>query len=383
MMKTFKTECFPTEDQKKIIEINFGLRRFYFNTSIVYFRKKYGKDLKQFAREITKKEIMLLRKELFRAKYHDKVKLGPSVILDSAMEDVQFAINSLKKKGKVIELRKKAYSNTCRYYRKTDTVFKYQNNSKYISLVRMKNLKMAEPIRWNDPDIRTLTIKKQANRYFVSISCEIPDKPKNINQNRHLGMDWGIKTYFTGYDGKNILEVDFDKDILKKLDKRLKKCNQSLFRKIKGSKNYAKAIIKRQKAYLDFVNYRRDFIYQVVKELDNMYDSVTLENLNMRFVTSNKNLSKAAHTKPYYLFKITLINKFLETGKNVYLVPKTYPSTQTCNKCGYIKTGDNKMKLGEHTYICPICGNKEDRDVNAAMNIYSYRNLEMATIEEE
>ena len=383
MIKTFKTECFPTEDQKKIIEINFGLRRFYFNTSIVYFRKKYGKDLKEHANEITKKEIMSLRKELFRSKYKEKVKLGPSVILDTTMEDVQFAINSLKKKGKTIELRKKAYSNTCRYFRKTHTSFRYENNSKYIDTIRLTRLKIAEPIRWNDPDIRTLTIKKQANRYFINITCEIPNKPKSINHNRHAGLDWGLKTYSTGYDGENILEVNFDEKILKKLDKKLSRCNKSLFKKVEGSKNYAKAIIKRQQAYLDFVNYRHDFIYKTVKELDEMYDSITLEGLGMRFVTSNKRLAKRGHQKPYYLFKITLINKFMETGKEVYLVPRNYPSTQTCNACGYIKKGNEKMKLGQHTYKCPSCGNIADRDENAAMNLYSYRNLEIATVDDE
>ena len=382
MVKTFKTECFPTEDQKIIIETNFGLRRFYFNMSIIYFKKKYGEDLKEFAKVITKKEIMQLRKELFRAKYKDKVKLGPSVILDTTMEDVQFAINSLNKKGKFIELRKKKNSNTCRYFRKDPTSFRYENDSKYISTVRLTNLKMAEPIRWNDPDIRTITIKKKAGRYFVSITCNISEKPKNINQNRHIGLDWGLTTYFTGYDGKNVLEVNFDEKILKKLDKKIKRRRQSLSKKVSGSKNYAKAIVKLQQAYLDFVNYRHDFVYQVVKEMDNLYDTVTLENLGMRFVTSNRRLAKRASQKPYYLFKVALINKFNDTGKIVYLVPRTYPSTQTCNACGYVKKGEEKMKLGEHTYHCPSCGNIEDRDANAELNLYSSRNLEIAIIEE-
>ena len=64
------------------------------------------------------------------------------------------------------------------------------------------------------------------------------------------------------------------------------------------------------------------------------------------------------------------------------MVPKSYPSTQTCNSCGYVKKDKEKMKLGEHTYVCPSCGVSVDRDLNAAMNIYSYRNLEEASIED-
>ena len=91
---------------------------------------------------------------------------------------------------------------------------------------------------------------------------------------------------------------------------------------------------KLQQAYLDFVNYRYDFIHQVVHEINLAYDSVTLENLNMNFPRKNKRLSAAVRRKPYYLLKIALINKFKQYGKKVYLVGTSYPSTQTCYECG-------------------------------------------------
>lgn len=381
MVKSFKTECFPNQEQRNIIETNFGMRRFFFNETIKYLLAKYG-DLKENARNITQKEIFALRKDLFRTQHKAQTALSPSVILDTTLEDVLHAINSLKKKGKFIEYRTKKTSNTCRYFRKTITSFRYESGSKYITTIKLKDLKMAEPIRWDNPDIRTLTIKKQANRYFISITCNIPDRDPVPNLNRTVGLDWGCKTYFTGYDGTHTLEVNFDEKILKQLDKRINKCQRHLSKKQEGSKNYEVAIAKLQQAYLDFNNYRQDFIYKVVKELNDDYDTVVLEDLGMRFVTSNRRLAKRAAQKPYYLFKVNIIHKFSEYGKKVYMVPKNYPSTQTCNSCGYVKKDKEKMKLGEHTYVCPSCGISVDRDLNAAMNIYSYRNLEEASIED-
>jgi putative transposase len=382
MILTHKTECYPNTEQIKIIETNFGLRRFFFNKTISLLKNKYG-DLKANKKLITKKEVMEMRKTVFRSKYKDLTALAPSVILNSTMEDVLFALDSLWKKGKQISLRKKKFSNTCRYQRATPSSFRYLNKSKYISTIKLNNLKLAESLRWDvdsSKDIKTITIKKEANRYFISISVELPNNPVSVSQNRHLGIDWGIKTYLTMFDGTDFYKEDFDKNILLKLDKKIAKYQKSLARKVRFSKNWLKAKTKLGQAYLDFTNYRLDLIRKAADYLDKHFDSVTLEDLGMKFVTSNKKLAKKALQKPFYLFKITLINKFKQTGKLVFNVPRNYPSTQTCNVCGFVKTGELKMKLGEELYVCDSCEHEEDRDFNAAINLYNYKDAELAVI---
>jgi len=380
MIITHKTECFPNLKQVKSLEINFGIRRFFFNKTIMTLKHKYN-DLKENRSLIKKKEIMEMRRSVFRDNYTHFTSLAPSHILDTTMEDVMFALNSLWKKGTDITLRKKKISNTCRYGNSSPRgSFRYENGSKYISLPKLPNLKLAESLRWDNAKIKLVTVKKEAERYFISITCEIPDRPKNINHNRHLGIDWGISTYLTCYDGKNIYKADFDEKILKNLDRKIATNQKSLNRKKMFSNNWLKAKTKLQQTYLNFNNYRLDEIKKWVLKFDHEFDSVTLENLGMKFVTSNRRLAHKAKQKPFYLFKGTLINKFLQTGKSVYLVPKNYPSTQTCNFCGYIKTGEEKMKLGEKTYTCPSCKKICDRDENAAKNLWAYRNLELATI---
>jgi len=382
MIITHKTECYPNQEQRQIIEQNFGMRRFFFNKSIIYFKKKYG-NLKENKKFITRKELLSLGKNLFRSKHKELTKSCPSVILDTALQDVQAAFDSLWKKGKQIDLRKKKSSNTCRWHRKNETSFRYENGSKYISTTRLENLKLAESLRWNNADIKLITIKKFANRFFISITCKIDDYTKqNKKENDHLSIDWGIKTYLTVYNGLEFFKVDFNPRILNKLDKNIAKYQKKISRKQLKSNNFKKVTTKLQQAYLDFDNYRFDFIKQVVNNINVYYDSVTIENLGMSFVTRNKKLAHKAKQKPFYLFKKALIDKFNQFGKFVYEVSKTFPSTQTCSNCGHIKTGKNKMKLGESSYHCPKCKKIFNRDENACINLYQQQlcNLDVATI---
>ena len=391
MMITHKTEIFPNQEQVKQIEINFGMRRFFFNKTIMFLKHKYG-DLKENKKLIKKKELMEYRKTVFRTKYKWLVKKTTCHVLNTSIEDVLFALGSLKRKGKDILLRKKKYSNTFRIGRcgtRSDggcySFNLHPDNKALIRLPKMGYVEMAEELRWEElpKTIRTVTVKKEANRYFIAITCEVPDPPPLPKTNKSLGIDWGVRQYITGFDGDGIVTADFDNGKLKRLDKRVARLNKRLARGKQFSKNFAKVKTKLQQAYLKFVNYRYDFIYKIVHEINLSYDSVTLENLNMSFPKRNKRLAAAVRRKPYYLLKIALINKFKQYGKNVYLVGTSFPSTQTCYKCGHVKKGEEKMKLGEHTYRCSNkkCNHVDGRDENAAKNLWACKEVTLATIE--
>ena len=391
MFLAHKTEIFPDSEQVKQIEINFGLRRFFFNKTIMTLKHKYG-DLKENKKLIKKKELMEWRKTLFRAKYKWLVEKTSTHVLDTTIEDVQFALNSLWRKGRDIKLRKKKYTNTFRIHRcgpKPDgsvTSFKIHPEDKsLIRLPKMGYIRMAEELRWEDhPEtIRTVTVKKEANRYFIAITCEIPNPKPLPKTNKSLGIDWGVKRFVTTFDGESVSEADFDKGELDKLDKRIAQLNKRLGRCVQYSKNWHKVKNKLQQAHLNFVNYRHNFIHELVNEIVLAYDSVTIENLSMAFVTGNRYLSNSARRKPYYLLKNALINKFNQYGKKVYLVSRNYPSTQTCYNCGYVKRGEEKLEVGVRTYHCNHCGHIDGRDDNAAKNLWACRDVVEATIDDE
>lgn len=392
MILTHKTEIFPTSEQVKQIEINFGMRRFFFNKIIMALKHKYG-NLKENNKLIKKSELMEYRSKVLRVKYKWLTEKTSSHVLNTSIEDVQSALDSLKRKGRDIKLRKKKESNTFRIHRSAvrpdgscASIVPHPENKALIRLPKLGYLEMAEELRWeNHPEtIRVVTVKKEANRYFIAITCEIPDPPPLKKTNKSLGIDWGLKTYITAFDGDETFTADFDNRKIKRLDKRVARFNKRLARCVLNSKNFMKVKTKLQQAHLNFVNYRYDFIKKLVHEINLSYDSVTLENLNMDFPKKNRRLSNAVRRKPYYLLKVALINKFKQYGKHIYLVGKTFPSTQTCYKCKHVKKGEEKMKRGERTYRCSNknCGHVDDRDENAAKNLWACKDVTIATIEQ-
>lgn len=393
MMLTHKTECFPSEAHKQFFERCFGMRRFFFNVSITELKRRYNRNLKENVKQIKTKEIMALRKDLILTKYRELKLTVPDQILYTTMEDVVFSIDSLRRKGKDVKLRKKKESNTFRICKGGGvTTFWYESGEKYIGLPQfikygLPKLKLAEPIRWENPNIRTVTIKKEAGRYWIAVTCEVDDSlfPRPKNQNRAIGLDWGVKTYITAYDGREVFEADFDMVRLSKLDLKMRRAHKGLLRKVKYSKNWEKARTKLQQAYLNLNNYRYAEIDGIVKDIVDNYDVVIMESLKATFFSKNRKLSRLVALKPPYLLKMKLLNKLRQQGKKLYVVPSGFPSTQICNACGYRKVGDEKMELGEHIYRCnnKDCNHVDDRDVNAAKNIYSCRNLEEVTTLED
>ena len=91
-----------------------------------------------------------------------------------------------------------------------------------------------------------------------------------------------------------------------------------------------------------------------------------MEDLNVHGMLRNHHLAKAIQEVGFCKFKETLVNKALVNDKQVVFIDRFYPSSKTCSVCGYKK---RDLRLSDREWICPNCGMKHDRDINAAMNI--------------
>jgi putative transposase len=406
---TQKVEIFPElievnrksqlVNQKDLIERMFGMRRFFFNRALIELKTVFGPEftIKHSDKKPNKNFIMSLRKDLFRdtPKYKALLDTVPFHIMDNALEDLKQAVYSCKskmkwKKGKGLDktnknrlrkgkipilntilLRKKKNSNTCRIHRcGYNKGIRVENQ--YLILPHLKGIKISNPLRWNGT-IKSVTLTKAGIRYFASITMEVSDEEikKYEKTNKHIAFDWGIKTFMTGYDGKDILNLEFDKEKLKGFNSNIARKQKSLSSKRRFSKAWSKAKTKLEYAYMRRENYQDDSIKIFVNYLAQHYDSITLEDLSMGFVMKNRKLARSATQHPYYKFKIFAYNKFKQTDKKVYLVPHTFPSSQICSSCGHQLKNDEKLKLGNDTYNCPNCNSIHNRDENAAINIYN------------
>ena len=214
-------------------------------------------------------------------------------------------------------------------------------------------------------NIRSATLSKtKSGNYFLSILIEMEDTElkKFEHTNKQVGIDLGVKDFVITSDG----EVFENKHFFKKEEKRIKKLQRQLSKKVKGSNNRKKAQVRIAKLFERITNKKDAYIHYAVNELLTYFDTIFMEDLNVQGMIRNHHLAKAIQEVGFYKFKETLVNKALVNDKQVVFIDRFYPSSKTCSVCGYVYKG---LTLAEREWTCPVCGGHHDRDLNAAMNI--------------
>ena len=214
-------------------------------------------------------------------------------------------------------------------------------------------------------NIRSATLSKtKSGNYFLSILIEMEDTElkKFEHTNKQVGIDLGVKDFVITSDG----EVFENKHFFKKEEKRIKKLQRQLSKKVKGSNNRKKAQVRIAKLFERITNKKDAYIHYAVNELLTYFDTIFMEDLNVQGMIRNHHLAKAIQEVGFYKFKETLVNKALVNDKQVVFIDRFYPSSKTCSVCGYVY---KNLTLAEREWTCPICGGHHDRDLNAAMNI--------------
>ena len=143
--------------------------------------------------------------------------------------------------------------------------------------------------------------------------------------------------------------------------------NYYLSRKEKGSKNYYKCKQKINVLYTKLKNARKYYLHKVTKEITDRYDIIISEAFKTKQMIERKKLSKEITDASFFEIIRPKNNKSEEKGKKFYQINEYYDSSQICSRC---ENEDKKYKdLKEREYRCNVCHNKEDRDVNASINI--------------
>ena len=225
--------------------------------------------------------------------------------------------------------------------------------------------------------IKSGTISKIADRYFLSLIMEVEDAVKATNTSSEgLGVDLGIKDTAICSNGKVFKNINKTKK-LKKLKKKLKREQRKISRsveysksekiKLKECKNFNKKKLKVQKLFYRLNCIRDDYNNKIVDEITRAkVKYITIENLKVSNMMKNKHLSKVIQEQNFYAIRTKLINKCKERNIELRLVDTFYPSSKTCSCCGEIK---KDLKLNDRIYKCCNCGLEIDRDYNASINL--------------
>jgi putative transposase len=234
--------------------------------------------------------------------------------------------------------------------------------------IRIPNLgwvRMRESLRFAGKIISAV-ISRVADRWFVSITVETPEcvKPK-VRKQAVVGVDLGVSAMATLSTGEKIVGPKPHKTLLS----RLKTAAKSLSRKVKGSRNRAKAKIKLSRLHARIANIRLDATHKFTTELVNRFQVICIEDLNVRGMVKNRCLSRAISDMGFREIRRQLEYKASRNGMQLVIAERYFPSSKTCSKCQHVL---EELPLSIREWTCPICKTIHDRDVNAARNLAAY-----------
>lgn len=244
----------------------------------------------------------------------------------------------------------------------TNDQFKIED--RHINIPRLGKVRMREALRYPGK-ILSATISRIADRWFVSVTIETPDTPKQKQPQKVVGIDLGASTMATLSTGEKIAGPKPHKILLR----RLKQLSKALSRKVKGSKNRAKAKIKLARQHARITNIRLDAIHKFTTALVKSFHTICIEDLDVRKMTKNRRLARSIADIGFHEVARQLEYKAARNGNKLVIANRFFPSSKTCSECGYIL---EELSLSTRCWTCPCCGKTHDRDVNAAKNLAAY-----------
>ena len=376
MYKALKIELKLTNEQKIQVNKTIGVERFIYNEYIKYNQEQYELGNKFVSANDFSKYI----NNVYLPNNPDK-KWIKDVSSKSAKQAMTYGEQAFKRFFKGLSsfpvFKKKGKNELGAYFVKNNKKdFEFYRHKIKIPTLKFVRVKEYGYIPKN-AIIKSGTITKIADRYFLSLIMEVEDTVKATNtSSKGLGVDLGIKDTAICSDGRVFKNIN--KTIkIKKLKKKLKREQRKMSRSIEYSKskkiklrelkNFNKKKLKVQKLFYRLNCIRDDYNNKMVDEITRAkLKYITIEDLKVSNMIKNKHLSKAIQEQNFYSIRTKLINKCKERNIELRLVDIFYPSSKTCSCCGSVK---KDLKLNDRIYKCYNCGIEIDRDYNASINL--------------
>lgn len=384
MLKSFKTEINPTEEQKARIRRTIGICRYVYNFYLGHNKALHDNGEKF----MTGKSFSLWLNNEYIPNNPDKTWIREvySKAVKKSIEDGCTAFTRFfKHQSDFPKFKKKGKSDVKMYFVRNNPkdcqCERHRLKIPTLGWVRIKE-KGCIPTTKDGYMIRSGTVSVKAGRFYVSVLVEIPDINIDNNSNEGIGIDLGLKDFAIVSNGKTYRNINKSAG-LKKLEKQLIREQRSLSRKYENLKkgestqraNIQKQKLKVQKLHHKMDNIRTDHINKTIAEIVKTKPSyITIEDLNVKGMMKNRCLSKAVASQKFYEFRTRLKAKCDENGIELRVADRFYPSSKTCHHCGSVR---KNLKLSDRIYRCE-CGYVADRDLNAALNLKDAKTYRIA-----
>jgi putative transposase len=363
MQRAFKVTLIPNQSQEILINKSIGCARFVYNHFLALKQELYLTEQKTLNYNACSQRLTLLKKEIEWLQEVDKFALQNSLRnLETAYQN--FFADFKKVKGKKnVGFPKFKKKHGCKQSYKTNLT----NNNIQIIENRLKLPKLgwikfhkSQEITGNLVNV-TVT-RTTSGKYIASILC-VTEIEKHPQVTQNIGLDLGIKSYLVTSEG----EVVDNPKYYKTQTRKLRKAHKKLSRTVKISSNRVKSKIKLARIYERITNLKNDFLHKLSTRLIKENSIICIEDLQVANMVKNHKLALSLADASWTKFVAILGYKALWHDRIVQKVGTFYPSSQTCNCCGFINPLVKDLKLRE--WSCPGCGKYNLRDINASLNI--------------
>ena len=395
MIKIYKVMLHPNNKQATKLFLNADAARYAYNWAVAAEQENH-KQNKPFIKEFE------LRKQFTKFKktpeYNTKFDAASN---NSMKQGIRDAIAAYKRffNGKAKVPRFHSYRNTKPSFYQDPIKIKFTATHVRIENIAGTRRKSRERLNWIRlaEKNRIPTNAKYLNpritfdglHWWISVSIELPNNALNTNTTSGIGIDLGVKELAVLSNGQVFHNINKSERI-RKLKRKERRLQRSVSRKFKSNnleltklnntlkkgKRYKKTrnITKLQKQLLKLTrrihNILQEHIRKAIVEIIKCNPKfIVIEDLAVSNMLKNRNLSKAIQAQKFGIFKRIIIEKSQEHHINLIIANRWYPSSKTCCKCGNIK---HNLKLTDRVYKCQNCGNKIDRDLQAAINLRTY-----------
>lgn len=397
MYLTKRIRLLPTAEQEKLFWKSAGVARWSYNFFLSYNQEKYDEWLKDNTKErfITEGDVRKYINNVLKKTTHTWLQEVGSNVTKMGVMDANNALKRCFNKTSGYPKYRSRKKTKPSFYVNYETLRRTSNGfrGEKIGIVKTRESlpKIPKDQKYVNP-----RITYDGKFWYLSVGYKVEQRQIKLTDEK-IGIDVGLKDLAIVSNIDNSYSKKY-KNInkgykVKLLEKRLKRAQRKLSRKILNNiesydenrkpiyikptedcKNIQKQIYIIQNLYRKLTNIRNNYINQVTTKIVKTKPSkIVIEDLNIKGLMKNKHVSKHIANVKWYEFRRQILYKAELYGIEVVLADRFYPSSKTCSCCGNYK---KDLRLKDRTYICNECGLVIDRDINAAINLANYKNLE-------
>jgi putative transposase len=354
--KTFKEKLRPTPTQERALDAVLWRCRDLYNAALEQRITAYQRRRVSLSRYEQEAELKAIRAEFPEyAAIHSHVLQDVLARLDKTYQALFRRVQRGEKAGfPRFKGRNRFHSFTFKEYGNGATL---DNGVLVLSKIGRISVHWSRPLEGTP---KTVTLSKEADGWYVAISCaDVPVHPLPPT-GQETAIDLGLESFATLAEGTMI----HNPRCYRRAEAYLRRCQRRVARRMKGSHRRNKAVQLLAKAHQHIANQRRDFHHKEARKLVQQYDVIYHEDLRVRNMLQNHSLAKSISDAGWSAFLTILTFKAASAGKRVRAVNPAFTS-QACSGCGVIVS----KGLSVRWHSCPNCGTSLHRDHNAALNI--------------